>query len=235
MDRNTILLDLDGTLLPIDIDEFLKGYFHLLSKEFSDIWEADLFIDSLMKATYKMISNTGENYNMDVFKDTFFKLLEHEEEEAIMNRFENFYRKKFPTLEEGIIVNEQPAQLINILKEKGYKLVLATNPLFPLIAIEERLRWAKIDPAEFSLLTSYENMHYCKPNPAYYLEIAEKMRVEPDDCIMIGNDVQEDMLAADLGMKTFLVNDYLINREAEEINVDWQGSFNELIEYFEKN
>ncbi|MEJ6951155.1 HAD family hydrolase [Natronospora cellulosivora (SeqCode)] len=233
MERKNVLLDLDGTLLPIDIDEFLKGYFYLLGKEFSDLWEPDFFIDSLMKATHKMIANNGKNFNMDVFKEAFFQLLEHDDKDIIMDRFEKFYLNKFPTLQSGILVDDLPVRLIATLKEKGYNLVLATNPLFPLIAIEERLRWAKLDIKDFSLITTYENMHYCKPNPEYYLEITKKIQAEPSNCIMIGNDVQEDMIAtAELGMKTFLVNDYLIDRKEDEINVDWQGSLEELVEYF---
>ncbi|MFW5991589.1 MAG: HAD family hydrolase [Halanaerobiaceae bacterium] len=75
-------------------------------------------------------------------------------------------------------------------------------------------------------------MHYCKPHPGYYREILHKLSLTPEECIMVGNDVQEDMVAGDLGFKTYLVTDYLINRNQNSTNCDWQGSLEELYNVF---
>ncbi|MFW6306827.1 MAG: HAD family hydrolase, partial [Bacillota bacterium] len=112
------------------------------------------------------------------------------------------------------------------------QLVLATNPVFPRRAIEERISWMGIEPDDFSLITTYENMHYCKPALDYYDEIIKKINLNPGECIMVGNDMQEDMVAGELGIKTFLITDYLINRTEEDLDCDWKGSFEDLINYF---
>ncbi|MFP4662056.1 MAG: HAD family hydrolase [Halanaerobiales bacterium] len=247
MSKKTALLDLDGTLLPMDIDEFLKGYFKLLTKEFSGIFPAEDFINNLMYATNRMIKNNGDRTNSEVFIEEFFNLYQVDNQEEIMRMFEVFYQEKFPLLKSQINHDGIASRLIEVLKKDGYQLVLATNPIFPLEAIEERLRWVDITPEDFSLISNYENMHYCKPNIEYYQEIIDLLDVNIDDCIMIGNDVQEDMIAGELGMQTYLVTDFLIDRRnkdfssefsevelvSEKINIDWQGTLKELLNHFE--
>lgn len=231
--KKTILLDLDGTLLPMEIEVFLKTYFKLLTEEFAGIFEAEKLIKNLIIATDKMIENNGEKTNKEVFVENFFALMGvNNEKEKIMKRFDRFYLEKFPLLRDSAGFSDLPARLVKKLKEKGYQLVLATNPLFPEEALVERVRWVDIDPEAFSLITHYENMHYCKPNINYYWEIVDKLRLEPGNCIMIGNDVQEDLIAGKLGMKTYLVTDFLIDRENKEIKAYWQGSFEDLMECF---
>jgi FMN phosphatase YigB (HAD superfamily) len=120
------------------------------------------------------------------------------------------------------------------LKEKGYRVVLATNPLFPSIATESRIKWAGLEPSDFELFTTYENYHYCKPNPKYYFEILEKLGVEPKDCMMIGNDVTEDMMTKDFGMQVFLLTGSLINKENKDISEYPNGDFCDLVTYIDE-
>ena len=113
----------------------------------------------------------------------------------------------------------------------GYRVVLATNPLFPAIATRNRIRWAGLNPEDFELVTTYENSHYCKPNPDYYREILGKLSLDGSQCLMVGNDVGEDMIAGILGMKVFLLTDCLINSAGGDISVYPNGSFPELLHY----
>lgn len=234
MERDTILFDLDGTLLPIDFDEFLHRYFKSLTGEFTDIAEPDRFIEVLLKATSDMIDNQGERLNREVFMDSFFSLIKVDDREALMRRFDRFYEEKFPLLRKGLVIDTTPARIIDFLKKKGYQLIIATNPVFPLEAITERISWGRLDPDDFVLITHYENMHYCKPNPGFFREIMDKLDLEPERCIMVGNDMQEDMVAGKLGMATYLVEDHLIDRHRESFIPDWRGTLNELELYLKE-
>jgi len=226
--EKNILLDLDGTLLPVNMDNFLKLYFEALTKEFSDLKNREEFIKILNQATEKMIRNDGQKVNAEVFKETFFEKVNVENESEIMSRFDRFYRQKYPKLKDKLTLKSQSPELIEILKKANKNLILATNPLFPREAIEERIRWAGIDPDVFDYITCYEEMHYAKPNPNFYDEIAEKMNFAPDNSIMIGNNAKEDMIAKKTGMKTYLVKDYLVSKDSK-ITPDWQGSLADLI------
>jgi HAD superfamily hydrolase (TIGR01549 family) len=196
-DKEVFLFDLDGTLLNIEVDEFLKYYFGALSEKFSDLCDSkEEFIGLLTASTEKMIRNDGSRSNQEAFMDDFMEKLNVEEEDEaqkIKGRFDNFYQTDFRELAKYFKLDkETPAEIIKYLKSKGKKLVLATNPLFPVEAVEARLEWVNIDPTDFALITNYENMSYAKPNPEYYQEILEKIEESPDNCLMIGNDLKED-------------------------------------------
>ena len=113
----------------------------------------------------------------------------------------------------------------------GLGTVLATNPIFPKVATESRIRWAGLQPEDFRLYTTYENASYCKPNPDYYREILDKLNLRPEECLMVGNDVAEDMVAETLGMKVFLLPACVINREGRDIDAYPHGDFDDLLAY----
>lgn len=120
------------------------------------------------------------------------------------------------------------------IKALGCRVALATNPIFPNVATESRIRWAGLEPEDFTLYTTYENTGHCKPNPAYYSEIASRLSVEPENCLMVGNDAQEDTAAALAGMKVFLLTDCLINKDGGDISAYPQGNFEQLLDYVKK-
>ena len=234
-DKEVFLFDLDGTLLNIEVDEFLKYYFGALSKKFSDLCDSkEDFIGLLTASTEKMIRNDGSRSNQEAFMEDFMEKLNIEEEDEaqkIKGRFDNFYQTDFKELAKYFKLDkETPAEIIKYLRSKGKKLVLATNPLFPVEAVEARLEWVNIDPTDFELITNYENMSYAKPNPEYYQEILEKIEESPENCLMIGNDLKEDAIASRLGIKTMIVEDKLIEREDSSFNISWQGTLKELKE-----
>lgn len=225
-----VLFDLDGTLLPLDMEGFLKGYLKALSKKMADFIEPEIFAPKLLKATEVMILNTEDKTNEEVFAEYFFQdCLENKA--AILGQFEEFYLNEFKALQVYSKPNPSALEVLDYLASKGIGVVIATNPVFPLIAVKERLSWIGIEEYDYKLVTSYETMKYCKPHLQYYEQILEKIGTEAKDCLMVGNDMQEDMIASKLGMKTFLVEDYLIDRNTFQIEPTYRGSFLELREF----
>lgn len=234
MDVKVILFDLDGTLLPMDQDLFIKAYFGLLAKKLSKHgYEPDKLIKSIWTGTMSMVNNNGLKTNEEVFWDKFKEIYG---EEVINDErlFADFYENEFQEVQKVCGYNEQSNQLIKLLKEKGYKLVLATNPIFPFIATKSRIKWAGLDINDFEHITTYENSKYCKPNLKYYQEILNTLNLNPEYCIMIGNDVNEDMVVNELGIKSFLLTDCLINKDNKDISVYPNGNINDLIKFIEK-
>lgn len=234
MSIKMILFDLDGTLLPMDQDIFIKTYFGLLAKKLAPYgYEPERLINAVWQGTAAMVKNSGNCSNEEAFWETFATAYSAKVKEDI-SLFDEFYHNEFSGVKEVCGYNPQAAETIKKLQEKGFRLVLATNPLFPRIATENRIRWAGLCPEDFELYTTYETSHYCKPNPKYYLEILDKLHIKPEECLMVGNDVTEDMVAREIGMDVFLLTDCLINKEQKDISVYPNGSFNELRNYIEK-
>ncbi len=234
MKIKAILFDLDGTLLPMDQDTFVKAYFGLLAKKLAPYgYDPKALIGAIWQGTDAMIANTGERTNEEVFWDAFCRVLGEKarESEPIL---EEFYKVEFDGARAACGYNPEAARTIAVLKEKGFRLALATNPIFPAVATEARMSWVDLSPSDFELYTTYENSRYCKPKAEYYLAIAEQMCVSPEECLMVGNDVSDDLPAEQTGMKVFILSDCLINKEGKYISSYPQGSFAELIKFVEK-
>lgn len=233
MGITTILFDLDGTLLPMDQDTFAKAYITGLTFAAEAAGYSPMLLSTaIMTGTAAMVNNNGEQTNENVFWDALGKAY-GEAIRADIHLFDKFYAADFQKIKDICGLVPQAAELIKHIKQKGYRVALATNPLFPKVATESRIRWAGLQPEEFELYTTYETSCYCKPNLNYYKDILMQLQVTPEECLMVGNDVSEDMIAEQLGMKVFLLTDCLINKSNADISVYPNGDFDKLINYIE--
>ncbi|MDH6366396.1 MULTISPECIES: HAD family hydrolase [unclassified Breznakia] len=218
---NTILFDLDGTLLSMDLDEFIKQYFGQIKRKFADsTYDADLLIKAIWAGTEAMTTNDGSQTNAEIFWQTFEQVSSIPASE-IESTFEDFYTTDFQNIESVVTQNADIVEAIEVLKQKGYKMIAATNPLFPKIASESRLRWSGVDADAFLEVTTFEDYHYCKPNPAYFTEVLEKHQIDKADVMMVGNDAQEDGAILKLDIPLYLINDHLIDRKNEAKLAQW--------------
>ena len=229
----TVLFDLDGTMLPMKQDDFVKVYFGALCKKFCPVFNvtSDTMVNAIWSATKGMIKNDGTKTNYNVFWDSFSKIIGKEVLNHIKD-FDRFYDEEFIVVKDVCGYNPIVAKIIKTLKDKGYRLVVATNPIFPINAVNHRLKWAGVNPEDFDFITNYDNSNYCKPNYKYYVEIAEKLNLTYDECLMVGNNVYEDVIPTNsLKMDTFLITDCLENKTNEDYSVFKNGSFEEFFDY----
>lgn len=226
-----ILFDLDGTLLPMDQEVFVKDYLGRMAAFLAPHGYApQALFKAIWAGTGAMVKNDGKALNEDVFWQVFNAAIGKDAKQD-ENLFLEFYTTIFQQSKDSCGFNSAAADTIREIKDMGYRLILATNPLFPAIATQSRIRWAGLDPEDFEFITTYENSHFCKPNPDYYREILGKIGLDSSECLMVGNDVGEDMVAGTLGMKLFLFTDCLINKAGEDIEKYPHGSFPELLRY----
>ena len=228
MKIKTVMFDLDGTLLPMDQDQFTKYYFGLLAKKLAPYgYDAEQLISGIWAGTAAMVKNDGSCTNEEAFWKKFSALMG---EKVVEDKplFEEFYRVEFQGARASCGFAPQAAGLVAKLKAAGYRVLLATNPIFPAIATENRIRWAGLEPEDFELYTTYENSCHCKPNPDYYRDILNSMALDPAECLMVGNDATEDTAAELTGMQVFLLTDCLINKENKDLSRWPHGGFDEL-------
>ena len=229
---NTILFDLDGTLLPMVQDHFLKTYLGKLVAEIAPCgYEPKMLTATIFSGIEAMIRNDGSKTNEAAFWDKFASVY-GDKAYRDMPRFHAFYENTFPSVKSACGFDPMANEVIKSAKERGYRVALATNPMFPDRATDERIRWAGLDRNDFDLVTTYENCHFSKPNRGYYLEVTEKLGVAPEDCLMVGNDVQDDILPTKaLGMEVFLLTRDLINKDDLDISGYKQGNFVDLLSF----
>lgn len=220
-----ILFDLDGTLLDIRIDAFLERYFAALELAVRDSFGDGTDSASIMQAVMSGTSAMMRPHPGATNRDAFYKEFERATGLDLVTHwpvFEKFYAEVFPTLRGSLGPRTGALEALNAARLCGLKVALATNPIFPRSAIEHRLAWAGFTPDSVDVITDYETMQSCKPSAAYYRQTAEMLGLDPQDCLMVGDDRILDLAAADVGMRTFYVG--------EEIGVsaDYLGELQDL-------
>ncbi len=231
----TVLFDTDGTLLPMDLDEFTQCYFkHLIAYVAPLGYDPKAVYGAVMTGVEKMVVNDGSCTNEIAFWRGFAAVLG---EDALKHRpqFDRFYVTDFDKAKAVCGFQPLAAQTVEKIKQAGLQMVIASNPLFPYTAQSARVRWAGLDPKDFAYITAYENSSYAKPNPGYFRELLEKLGLKAEETLMVGNDVSDDMPAAKLGMQVFLLTDCLINKENEDISRYPHGDYNDLWAYIQNN
>ena len=234
MRYQAILFDLDGTLLPMDLEPFTKYYIGALAKELAPFGlTAETMLKPFWAATKAMMGNITGKLNADVFWETFSTMtgIDRAQVEPVCDAF---YHEGFQIARAATKENPLALEAVRTAREKAHKVVLATNPLFPMAAQATRLSWLGLTPEDFDLVTCYTSDRHCKPNPAYFLDICQRLELDPKQCLMIGNDDREDMhCAASVGMDCYLVTDCRLP-DKDNPWTGTQGTFAEMLEMLRK-
>ncbi|WP_444684289.1 HAD family hydrolase [Alkalicoccus luteus] len=223
-----VLFDLDGTMLPIDTEAFVKAYMKKLAPAVQHLVHPDQFVQALWRGTAAMQQNLDPaKTNEQVFMETFIPEAGVSQRE-IAPVLHTFYEEEFASLRPEGLPSTKAADIIVAASRQGLVTAAATNPVFPEAAVRHRLNWAGIDCSSLDFITSYENSSFTKPHTQYYEELCDRMEVAPEECIMVGNDVQEDIVAGSIGMKTYLVTGFVIDRGSPAYKPDDTGTLDDL-------
>lgn len=214
--RSAILFDLDGTLLPMDLEVYTKTYLHLLGQQLPQ-FPAQAVVGGVWHGVMAMMKNDGSRPNETRFWDAFSQAM-GQDMRATAGDFDAFYRTTFH--EVRAVTGENPAarELVALAKQRAERVILATNPLYPLSAVESRLSWIGLTPQDFDYVTTYAECTFCKPNPRYFTEVLQRFGLKGEECLVVGNDLQEDGAAArGAGIPVHIVTDCLI---PHDLNLD---------------
>jgi len=227
-----ILFDLDGTLIDDSVDTFIPAYFRALTKKVAHLVPPDKFIAQLQASTRAMVSNTDSTRTMaQVFAADFFPNLGIASE-ILTPLFDDFYARDYGQLRTHVHAIPEARRVLTRAIDRGYKTVIATMPVFPGTAIRQRMEWGNVADFAYHLITDYETMHTSKPHAAYYREIAAMIGCAPENCVMVGNEIENDMRPAKrAGMQTFFVmNGQPANEDALS---DWRGTLEDFAKLLE--
>jgi len=231
----SLLLDLDDTLLTNDLDTFLSAYLKLLSQEINHIPAREM-ITQLLASTEQMVRNDDPRLTLEeVFDQSFYRGIGKTKAE-LKATIERFYSQSFPTLQKLTQTRPEARQVVEYALEQGFQIAIATNPLFPQSAIFHRLSWAGLpfEQYPFSVVTTYERMHFSKPNPAYYAETIAQMGWLEQPAVMVGNSLQDDIAPAQaLGLPVFYISDNSEGFVPAHPSSRW-GSLSEVIPWLEE-
>lgn len=221
-----IFFDLDGTLLPLNEDEFTKYYFALLTKKAAPFgYEKEKLINTIWKGTYLMYKNDGSLTNEEVFWNYFASIYGKEKlKDKII--FDEFYTHEFKETKNCCLDNPLAKDIISFCHENNLMPLLTTNPIFPHEGQLTRISFLGLKESDFTYVSYYENSSFCKPNPKYFETILNRYNLKSNEVIVFGNNNYEDgECAYQVNLKCYLVKGFIIrsphaSHEFEEIDME---------------
>lgn len=204
--KPVVFFDMDGTLLNMGESAFEKEYLQRMMLFFERKFpgKGKDIMKAMGYAAEKMKQNDGKQSNEVLFWQAFEKV-SGQTRENFEPEFLQYYNTDYAHIGDGYVPHAAMKELVHLLYEKGYKLVVASNPLVPQVANQQRVRWAGVDDVEWLEITSFEKYSSCKPNARFYQEICDRLQFDPTDCIMIGNSITDDGVAQEIGMDFYLL------------------------------
>ncbi len=204
----TLLLDLDDTLLETNMGAFIPAYFQALSQSLTEYVQSEKMLPALMKGTELMLASENPTFTLQQVFETYFYPRLGVPKEQVEHVIEEFYDEVFPSIGSVTRKREGAVELVDWAFSKGFRVAIATDPIFPRKAVYHRIRWAGLDPERFELVSSFETFHFTKSHPAYYAEVLGRLGWPNDPVLMVGNDADRDLKPAQsLGLKTYHVNE----------------------------
>lgn len=203
-----VAFDLDDTLIRLAPD-FIPQYFRLLDNRLQERFPNTKPLSHAIGASsLRLMQKPRDVERLEDFFYRDFAATAGVSGEVVRPAFESFYTEDFPALRAYARPIYGAMGLLTAIKEAGYQVALLTSALFPTAAIDERLRWAGLEGFPFDWRTSFEAVHATKPQTGYYLEAADGLGIPPEEWLMVGNDVVEDIVPANAaGMQVYWVHD----------------------------
>ena len=226
-----ILFDLDGTLLEVEMNNFIPAYIAGLGRHFGDLVEPEPFARTMKAAIQILLSVTDETITKEA---QFLAVLENHlgiPGALFSEHLQAFCDDGLGALAPMVRPVPLARSILEYCFDGGLKVAVATNPVFPRAVIEARLRWAGLADLPFDLVSSYENSRFCKPQGGYFLEVAAVLGLAPAGCVMVGNDTSHDLAARTVGIPTFLVDTFLVDRCQGAFVTDFRGGHDDLLRW----
>jgi FMN phosphatase YigB (HAD superfamily) len=226
-----ILFDLDGTLLQVEMQKYIPTYAASLAAQLRDHAAVDKTVEAIFSAINSLINrDSGQSSNKIYFFQHIADCLSLNTD-LIADSFADFFSAGLPILDPLMQPLSLARALIEQSLERDLTVVIATNPVFPRTVVESRLTRAGLADFDFELITCYENCRRCKPHPDYFSDILDRLKLPAKSCLMVGNDSEHDLAAQKVGIPTFLVDTWLIDRCDGDFATDLRGDHSALLNF----
>lgn len=228
-----VLIDLDDTLIRTNTAAFFSAYLKALGAYMSSV-EAPEIVGKNVRIAY---DEAVDAY--DPTRPLYLRFLERvaarlqypRAVEDLRRLFESFHSWEYPTLRPLVRRRRETPQFMRWLFDRGYQVVVATNPAVAESATLMRMAWGGVpaDEFPFAWITTPETMHFGKPHPEYFEEILLNIGVNADEAIMVGDDWDQDIVGAvTCGMHAYWVTNRG-GRPSGGMPVSGYGTYRELI------
>ena len=203
MGKKAVIFDMDGVIFDTE-------------KVYLDIWTEvfEKYGYKMTKELYVNVMGTGRKNVIKTFLENFgddlpIEKMYEEKDNQLFYRIEN----------QGIPLKEGVKELFSMLKEKNYKIALATSAKRERVEKQIKDKWLK---ESFDAIVCGDDVEKGKPSPDIFLKAAKKIDVEPENCFVVEDSPAGIKAAFSGGMKGIHVEDLKVADE-------------EILKYCQKN
>jgi FMN phosphatase YigB (HAD superfamily) len=231
-----VLFDLDDTLIRAQMREFVIRYVGSLAQHCAAEVRPKTFTKTMGKIIYDLIHISGDGRSSN--EERIFNRLAADlklDRELIRSALGHFAELDLEALQTLVKPIPLAGKIVRDIRATGMSMVLATNPVFPKFMVQARMRWGGLREEDFIYISSIENSYHCKPHPQYFENIAKILGLAPEECLMVGNDTSQDLAATAIGMRTFLVDTWMVDRGEPMWPYDGRGDHSALLRYLQQH
>jgi FMN phosphatase YigB (HAD superfamily) len=234
LNLKAVLFDLDDTLLENDMAQFGPVFYELFARRFAPVIEPERLIAALSSALQAVLQHDDPNITNEERFWREFPTLARLPIEILRQLVDRFYAEDFQQLQYLVRARPEAHPIVRLAGDRGLRIVLATNPMFPSTAILQRLEWAGLHASDFTRITTLENSHACKPRARYFTEVLHLIGVEPREALMIGDDWRLDIAPAiALDLHAYWLNERGRQQPAQAPRPDAFGAWHEFVDWWQ--
>lgn len=210
------VFDMDGVLL--DTESVCDRTWELAAKDFGIRVEDAMRIISLCRGTNKKTSREiilreiGSDFDVDSYMtatSSYFKKIEEQE---------------------GIALKQYAKECLSYLKDKGYRLALASSTRQ--VVVEKELKGAGLYDY-FEYLICGDMVANSKPDPEIYATAVKKLGLDPSECVAIEDSLNGLKSGKAAGLTTIMVPDRVAANEETKAVTDYLfDSLKDVVENF---
>ena len=203
MGKKAVIFDMDGVIFDTE-------------RVYLEIWQSvfEKYGYKMTKELYITVMGTGRKNVIKTFLENFGDDL------PIEKMYEEKDNQLFYIIEnQGIPLKKGVKELFSMLKEKNYKIALATSAKRERVEKQIKDKWLK---ESFDAIVCGDDVEKGKPSPDIFLKAAKEIDVEAKDCFVVEDSPAGIKAAFSGGMKGIHVEDL---KAADE----------DILKYCEKN
>ncbi|MFD2214702.1 pyrophosphatase PpaX [Metabacillus endolithicus] len=178
MKINTLLFDLDGTLINTN-ELIIESFLHTLHWYYPDQYKREDVLPFIGPTLYDTFNSINAEKVEEMVK--VYRKFNHEQHDVLVKEYETVF------------------ETVKTLKEKGFKLGIVTTKIRA--TVNMGLTLTKLDQF-FDVVVTLDDVENAKPHPEPVLKALEQLGSKPEEAIMVGDNHHDVEAGKNAGTKT---------------------------------
>ena len=179
---NTVLFDLDGTLINTN-ELIISSFLHTLNTYYPNQYKREDVLPFIGPSLHDTFSKIDESKVEEMI--TSYRKFNHDHHDELVEEYETVY------------------ETVRELKKQGYKVGIVTTKARQ--TVEMGLKLSKLDEF-FDVVVTIDDVEHVKPHPEPLQKALELLDAKPEEALMVGDNHHDIVGGQNAGTKTAAVS-----------------------------